>query len=133
LNTAQRLIASSEEEDWRTAAGRAYYALMLECREALLNWGFGVPARDSLHAVVRLRFSYAPDSDAERIWYVVEQLGRLRNFADYELPTSPSFGDSSKAHRAILDAMAMIALLDKMVADPIRSASISAAIRAAFP
>lgn len=35
LETADRLASMTAEPDWRSAMSRAYYALFLECRDAL--------------------------------------------------------------------------------------------------
>ena len=63
LDVAQRLLQASTEADWRSAAGRAYYALMLEGRAALQRWGFTIPRTEQIHRFVRLHFLYAGDSD----------------------------------------------------------------------
>jgi hypothetical protein len=62
LGAAREMAAGTTEDRWRTAAGRAYYALMLEGREALRRWGFSVPPRHNVHAFVRLRLVFAADS-----------------------------------------------------------------------
>jgi hypothetical protein len=66
LRSARDLLANPSEANWRSAAGRAYYALLHEGRVALERWGFPLPPRTDLHAFVRLRFSYAnhPDTGA---------------------------------------------------------------------
>jgi hypothetical protein len=133
LAVAHRLVAGPAEADWRAAAGRAYYALLLEGRDALRRWGFPPPRRDQLHAFVRLRFVYARDPDPKRIGLVLEQLVTLRNEADYQTDTPGKFGTAQVAHQTVLRAEGAVALLDQIEADPARRQGAIAAIRAAFP
>jgi hypothetical protein len=135
LNTGHRLLnlPVAAEEDWRTAAGRAYYALLVETRDILQRWGFTPPAKDSLHAYVRLRFSYAAVADLKQIGYMLDQLNRLRNLADYEMGTIPSFASAAKAQRALMDAGKALVLLDQIAQDPARRAAAVAALQAAGP
>jgi hypothetical protein len=129
LESAKRLIGSTAEEDWRTAAGRAYYALMLEGREVLHRWGFVAPNNDKVHSYVRLRFVYATDPDLKTIGYLLEDLTKLRNAADYKLNTLGPFASLSPTRQAILDSSAGIVKLAGIDADPVRRAAAIAAIR----
>src|SRR5437868_3783800 len=107
LEVARRAVKGVAEADWRDAAGRAYYALFLESRDALRRWGFVLPRRDQVHAAVRLRFIYAADADLKRIGYLLEDLGAMRNHADYQLDNPGKWFTSAKdAEQAILDAEA---------------------------
>jgi hypothetical protein len=133
LQTAERLAQETLQADWRTAAGRAYYALMLEGRAALERWGFKIPRRDQIHAFVRLRFFVPADPQLRKIGEQLEKLGRLRNEADYDLPGPGSFADAGRAQQAVQDALDAIALLDAIDADPARRAAAIAAIQKAFP
>ena len=133
LDLARELVIGKTEVHWRGAAGRAYYALMLECREALRRWGFTVPPGPGVHGFVRLRYFTANDPDLRQIGRVLERLGKLRNVADYELAAVPSFVSNSKAQLAIADATDALALLDQIDADPARRSAAVAAIKAAWP
>jgi hypothetical protein len=73
LVVASELAQGPTEAHWRAAAGRAYYALMLEGRDALQRWGFPIPPRDQVHAFVRLRFIFATDVDFKEVGYALER------------------------------------------------------------
>src|SRR5437868_5934832 len=96
LEVAERLVLRSTEADWRTAAGRAYYGVMLECRAALRRWGFTIPKGEQVHRFVRLRLLYASDTDLKLVAKRLEQLGILRNYADYELENPGYFANDSQ-------------------------------------
>lgn len=120
LVVAQELVAGTTEAHWRTAVTQAYYALMLECRDALIRWGYPPPPRHSVHADVRLRFSFATDPDIRQIGDALDDLVRRRNPASYDLTALPAFASSVEAHRLIGIATAALALLDAIEADPVR-------------
>jgi hypothetical protein len=132
-DVAGRLSHEVTEADWRTAAGRAYYALLSEGRVALQRWGFTLPRRDQLHAFVRLRFLYAPDADLKQVGRALDELVLLRNRADYQLDKPGPFVSAAAAQQAVLKARDAIALLDRIEGDPARRAAAIAAIRTAFP
>jgi hypothetical protein len=129
LDLARELAAGVSESHWRGAAGRAYYGLMLECRDALLRWGFVMPPRDKVHAVVRLRMVYSSDKDVKRIGFTLDHLGQLRNRADYDLNALKYFGSPIHARQATQDAADALTSLDTMDADPARRAAAIASIR----
>ncbi len=133
MNVARSAVAHKAEEDWRTAAGRAYYSTMHEGRDALTKWGFICPPRENIHTFVRLRFYSNTDPDLQTIGRVLERLGRLRNEADYELSVAGSFADNKRALKAILDAEQAIALIDQIEADTARRTTAVGALRQAWP
>jgi hypothetical protein len=133
LDVADELVRGPTEAHWRTAAGRAYYALFLEAREALVRWGFAPPPQDRAHAFVRLRFVYAPDVELKEIGYELERLGPLRNQADYKPAVPGPFQTNARAGLAVNSTRVALGRLDQMEADPARLAAAVAGIRAAFP
>jgi hypothetical protein len=133
IDLAPGILAGNTEAHRRGAAGRAYYGLMLECRDALLRWGFKQPARDSVHSFVRLRFSYAAEPDLKKIGRVLEDLAKLRGRADYDLSLHVDFVSNVPGQQAIDDARAALNLLDAIDTDPVRQAAAIAAVRKAFP
>lgn len=133
LDLARENLAGATEVHRRGAVGRAYYALMLECREALFRWGFRLPPRDNVHTFVRLRFTFAADADLKATGLTLDKLARLRNRADYELSSLPAFASDTVALDALQEVTRQIALLDAIDSDSARRTAAVAAIRKAFP
>ncbi len=129
LDVARDMAADTTEARWRTAAGRAYYALMLEGREALQRWGFPTPPRQNVHTFVRLRFRYAADPDLQAIGDALDRLARWRNQADYNLVPSALFASATIAVQAVTRAQRALDLLDRIDRDPVRRAAAIATIR----
>jgi hypothetical protein len=133
LGSARDLLARPSEPNWRSAAGRAYYALLHEARAALDRWGFPLPPREDLHRFVRLSLSYAAHPDVRQVADTLDWLSRLRNEADYRLAAPGSFASDRRATQAVDSAQAAVDLLDQVEADPARRAAAVAAIRASLP
>jgi hypothetical protein len=127
------LLATPSEANWRSAAGRAYYALLHEGRVALDRWGFPLPPRENIHSFVRLRFNFSAHADLKRVGRTLDEPSQLRNLADYHLAFPGPFASGARAVRAVDLAQAAIALLDQTEADPARRAAAVAALRAAWP
>ena|SRR5581483_3501389 len=132
LNSARHLLTIPSEENWRSASGRAYYALLHEGRIFLDRWGFPIPPRETLHSFVRLRFTFPAHADLKRIGQTVEQLNRLRNQGDYHLAAPGRFASDRDARWAITIAQGSIDLLDTIDVDPTRRTAAIAAIHAAW-
>jgi hypothetical protein len=129
LEVAREVVAGTTEYHWRAAVIHAYYALILECRDALLRWGFAVPRRDIMHAQVRLRFTYATDSDLKEIGRALDTLVRERNRASYDLTPGTKYASSTTAQRAIKEASNALDLLDDIDGDANRRAAAIATIQ----
>src|SRR5437870_2858813 len=84
LDVARSDVQGPSEAYWRAAASRAYYALLLEARDALERWGFTPPPRDRVHTFVRLSFVFATNPDVKDIGYMIERLVKVRNEANYQ-------------------------------------------------
>src|SRR5438046_2511130 len=120
LDLAQEIVRGGTEVHWRGAAGRAYYALMLESRDALLGWGFAAPPRENIHAFVRLRFTFPASPDVLLIGRALDKLNRLRNKADYHLSIGPPFDSDVITTEALQAAADSITLLGAIQADNAR-------------
>jgi hypothetical protein len=133
LQSARHLLATPSEANWRSAAGRAYYALLHEGRVVLERWGFPLPPRDSIHTFVRLRFTYPADADVKKVGDALDRLSKLRTAADYRLASPGSFATAADADDAVQRAEAAIDLLNQIDTDPTRRTAAIAAVRQAFP
>ena len=132
LDAAKRQMAVSREENRRTAAGRAYYALLLECRDVLTRWGFVAPRSETVHRFVRLHFYTATIPDLVSIGTHLGIISQWRTKADYEM-TSPLFAADKVAFEAISKAENALVLLDAIDGNPgLRTAAI-ADIRSRWP
>jgi hypothetical protein len=133
LDIARELVRGTTEAHRRSAAGRAYYALMLEVRDRLARWGFSCPPRDKVHHFARHRLLVPNDADLNDAARALDELSRLRNAADYELSSPGQFATDSRAQAAIRRAATAITTLDTIDADAARRAVAIAAIRSVFP
>lgn len=123
LDVARELAAGKTEYHWRSAVVNAYYALFLECRDALARWGLALPPGVNAHAWVRLRFTYAGDRDLKRIGDALDHLVKRRNLASYDLKPTAMFATSVAAQDAIVRAADALTLLDSIDGDPARRAA----------
>lgn len=128
LDLARELVQGTQEHHWRGAIIHAYYALLLECRDALAAWGFAVPRRENMHSWVRLRCTFSTDPDLKQIGFFLDRLVRLRNRSSYDLNPTPMFATAIVAQDAIRDATTALALLDSIEHDPARRAAAIASI-----
>jgi hypothetical protein len=128
LNVARRAAARTAEEDWRAAVIHAYYALFLECRDALVRWGFPMPRQQSVHSYVQFRFRHAAHADLNYIGDRLDPLFRDRNRASYEVSNSAGFTSGALANQSIQKAENALGLLDQIDADPTRRTAAIAAI-----
>ncbi|HTU16953.1 MAG TPA: hypothetical protein VMG10_02725 [Gemmataceae bacterium] len=126
---ARSLVHGTMEAYWRATVIHAYYAVFLECRDALTRWGIAIPPRQNVHSAVRLRFIYAADADLKQLGFTLDHWCQWRNEASYNLGALPAFATNRLAQDAIQEISTALALLDAIDADPARRA---AAI-AAFP
>ena len=123
LDVARTLIRGTTEAYWRATVIQAYYALFLECRDALARWGIAIPPRQNVHSTVRLRFIYANNADLKQLGFVLDHWCKERNAASYDLTSLAPFATDTWAQTAIADLTASLALLDAIESDPVRPAA----------
>src|SRR5438874_12513162 len=130
LELARELLAlGTLPRHWRAVLIHAYYALLLECRDAMSRWGLPPLTRQQVHAQVRLRLIFSNDPDLKRIGHRLEELGIRRNSASYDLRKLPLFASASAAHEGVKKVADALALLDAIDTDTARRAAAVAAIR----
>jgi len=128
LDLARELVVGTTEAHWRAAVIHAYYALLLECRDALVRWGLPSPPWQSVHASVRLKFVFATDPDLKGIGSSIDTLVRYRNLGSYDLRPLPAFASTKPAQALIQEATDALALLDALETDPARRAAAIASL-----
>jgi hypothetical protein len=115
LDLADELSTGIREVDWRTAVSRAYFAAFHVARLFMGRLGFAVPRGDQAHAYLWLRLSNCGHPDVEGAGRDLNELRRLRNWADYDL-------DQPFAHMIAIDqvqtAMDIIQVLDTALTTP---------------
>src|SRR4051812_28012352 len=91
LDLSKELLPGSLPRHWRGIIIHAYYALLLECRDAMERWGLPSLTRQQVHGQVRLRLLYAGDVDLKKIGRTLDHLVQYRNRASYGLRPLPEF------------------------------------------
>jgi uncharacterized protein YodC (DUF2158 family) len=111
LNVAEGLASSRSEAARRTATGRAYYAALMECHEALARWGVKIKSEAGMHQKVQRCFDSARDRRLHSVWRALKRLVGLRQAADY-LYGSHIFHDRQLASTAVHLAGHVIETID---------------------
>jgi uncharacterized protein (UPF0332 family) len=118
LALARRLSVTANEEEWRTAISRAYYAAFHVACALLTDLGFTVPKADRAHGYLWLRLQNCGDLPTEKAGGDLKAMRSLRNWADYDLhKTVPA----ARAASAVLWAESIIQALDAAAVEPVRS------------
>jgi hypothetical protein len=129
LELARELLAwGTLPRHWRAVIIHAYYALLLECRDALTRWGLPSLPRQQLHYKVRERLVFATHPELKQIGYALDSLAADRNRANYDLRPAPAFTTPVRARNLFQTAADALALLDAIDADPARRAAAIASI-----
>jgi uncharacterized protein (UPF0332 family) len=84
LPLAARLAAEPTEPEWRTAAGRAYYAVFHVARQLLEDVGFRTPRADRAHAYLWMRLNNCGNARVEGAAADLQTMRYHRNHADYD-------------------------------------------------
>ncbi|MFO0811040.1 MAG: hypothetical protein U0746_20615 [Gemmataceae bacterium] len=133
LPVAGRAARQQTEADWRTAANRAYYALMLEVRDGFAQLGLTPPPLTAVHLTTRKRLFATGDPGVNQIGLWFDDLQRLRRAADYDTGSLPAFATNAAALSAEQRSLDAIRLLDAVIADAARRAAVIAEIQKVFP
>jgi hypothetical protein len=128
LDLARNLTSGPSEAYWRAAVIHAYYALMLECRDALKRWGRSVPPRQNVHAWVRLQFAYASASDLIAIGGTLDTLVRARNQDSYDLDLLSTTLWAQRGAHSVSAVQDSLRLLAEIEADSSRRTTAIAAL-----
>ncbi len=118
LDLARRLAAASEEEDWRTAISRAYYAVFHVACDLMTSLGFTVPNAEQAHGYLWLRLQNCGHHPTIKAGSDLKDLRRSRNQADYLMRRTVN---SKDAWSAIAHAELIMQALDDAAVVPIRS------------
>jgi hypothetical protein len=133
LAVARELARQTTEAHWRAASGRAYYALLLELRDAMTGWGLSQPVPSQVHQLVSRRLFVSADQDVKQIGIWFDQLRKARGRAEYETWPLVEFASDAGAKWAIQRAADALTLFDAIEADIPRRDAIAAAIKAVLP
>ena len=127
LALADSLSQGTSEAEWRTAVSRAYYAAFHLASERLEAMGFRVPRRtEQSHIFVSRRLSNSAELAVDRTGGQLNALRGDRNRADYDKNVKVSAKD---ARDAVIDARAIIAILDQLGRDSNLAEQIADAIK----
>src|SRR5262249_17909840 len=85
LDVADALITGSKEAEWRSAVSRAYYAAFHVAAGLLRQCGVDGPRGEQAHAYPGLRPANAGHADVGTAGGDLNDLRKLRNWADYDL------------------------------------------------
>jgi hypothetical protein len=129
LDLAREIVGNGDERHWRGAHIHAYYALLLESRDALARWGFPAPSLHSVHHHVRNKLTFAGDKDLKSIGISLDHLSQRRSWASYMLGAQVRHGSEAAARQSIQQAADALNLLDALEADPVQRAAAVASIR----
>jgi hypothetical protein len=129
VDLAQELLPGTASRHWRGAMIHVYYGLLLESRDTMARWGLPAPGRQQVHAQVRLRMIYAAHPDLKKIGFALEELGRHRNMASYDLRSLALFASAKEAEADVQTAADALVLLDAIDADPVRRTAAISSIR----
>jgi hypothetical protein len=133
LAVAHELAQESAEAHWRAATGRAYYALLIELRDAMTSWGLSRPAASQVHQLIYRRLFVPTDPDMKQIGIWFDRLRTARVRADYETWPLAEFATDAGAKSAVQWADDALRLYDAIAADIARRDAIAAQIKVVLP
>jgi uncharacterized protein (UPF0332 family) len=118
LLQAERWVHEPNEEDWRSAVSRAYYAAFHATRDLFRALGFRVPRAGKAHPYLWMRLSNCGNPTLQTAGNDLDNLQGERNFADYDLHLSLSQAD---AQVSVQTARSVVQQLPAALVDPVRT------------
>jgi uncharacterized protein (UPF0332 family) len=128
LEIAKALLRMKSEAAWRSAIGRAYYALINAAAQLFREWGIAVAQGPSVHGDIQNSFSNCGVERAADIARVLSELRTKRNQADYDM-ASKGFDDQNFCALLVAKAETTIKTLTTFKQEPLRT-QIQTGIRA---
>jgi uncharacterized protein (UPF0332 family) len=110
LDVANELLEGIDEEHWRSAVSRAYYAAFHVASELLVRCGFVVPQAEKAHAHLWMRLSNSGHPDIVQAGRWLNMLRTARNQAEYVMAIDFPF---TRAHEEVSRALDVVRLLDE--------------------
>lgn len=129
LILAKDLQQKAGSAECRSATSRAYYSAFHSAMLWLKTSGLGNPVRREAHQKVPMALSGSGDPDLMKVSQWLSSLRGWRNGADYDLGDK-QVEHSSKVKGAIQTAEQIADSLNKLQADPSRSANVVRSIQA---
>ena len=129
LDQARESLPGTLPRHRRSTMIHAYYALLLECRDAMARWRLPALSRQQVHTQVRLRLTYSTEPDLKGIGLTLEELGQRRNLASYVLWDLLLFTTAAVTQGDVKAAVDAIDVLDAIDGDPARRTAANACIR----
>jgi len=120
LEVAKNLARSQFEASLRSAISRAYYALLNEAIQFLIELGFSVEHGPGAHGQVYRRLFNCGVSQMDEFSRILDELRTLRNQADYNMKSTDFQNQATSALRVATAAMA-IELFNESNKEPLRS------------
>src|SRR5260370_32034374 len=97
LDQAREALPGTLPRHRRSTMIHAYYAMLLECRDALARWRLPALSRQQVHTQVRLRLTYSTEPDLKGIGLTLGEFGRRPKLSSHDLRDLPFIVPTSLA------------------------------------
>jgi uncharacterized protein (UPF0332 family) len=126
LDLADDLCGGPSEAFWRGAVSRACYAAFHTARVLFRGAGFTVPRAEAAHAYLWLRLENSDHPDVKAAGAELNDLRKMRNWADYDLDDP---FDHANAVVQVQAALGVVDLLEDVMREPVTRDRITSAMR----
>jgi uncharacterized protein (UPF0332 family) len=113
LDVAFEMLDGANEEHWRSAVSRAYYAAFHVARQLLVRCGFVVPQAQRAHAYLAMRLMNSGHPDLDEAGRGLDELRKARLRADYSMEVAVGH---AWAQDQVSRALDVLRLLDEALA-----------------